>query len=324
MLRHLSKEELKTGEQMECLLLSSPQKGYGEKIVSLLGHKGQPWLWHIDQALTGKIHDLETKFYLGLIDGQPICNITTNEYDRIGILGHVYTLPEHRRKGACTLLMERQMDDWKRRGGGFMLLMTDCGAPPYWIYHHFGFRSVVPGSGIMQCSTDNDFLESYFSPSPTNAVDYEWAAWPKLSLLSSCPQGEVLRSLAFQLFGPSSFEGAGITLKQMLEENPRATAKLLRSDNGAIVGWAFVLPDDRWPDLNLLSLFVHPNFADNAPILLEAIEFPPGKCQCYVDATSAQTAHALQSAGFRREGLLHAQFRHQGSPVHVAIFSISV
>lgn len=324
MMRQLSKGKLKTGEEMRSILVTPSQKDYRERALSLLGHKGQPWLWHIDQALSGKIQDLETRFYLGLVENDPICNITTSEYDRVGILGHVYTKPEHRRKGACTLLMESQMEDWKRRGGGFMLLMTECHSAPYWIYDHFGFRSVVPGSGLMQCSTHEGFLPKYFSPAPTNAVDYEWAAWPRLNLLSSCLEGEVLRSLAFRLFGPSSFEGPGIALKQALAEDPRARAKLLRSDKGAIVGWAFVLPDERWPGLNLLDFFVHPDFSDSAPILLQAIELPPGKSQCYVDATSAHRVEALQTAGFRREGILRAQFDHQGAAVDVAIYSTSV
>jgi hypothetical protein len=85
-------------------------------------HKGEPWLSHVNRALSGDIKDLETRFYVGKLNGQIVANIMTVEYNRTGILGHVFTMPEQRRKGICSLIMEQQMADFKCRGGGVLIL----------------------------------------------------------------------------------------------------------------------------------------------------------------------------------------------------------
>ena len=315
---------LKTGEEMEAVLVMPPEDDYRNRIISLLGHKGQPWLYHVEHAFAGNVRGLETRFYVGLLGDEPICNMMTAEHNRVGILGHVYTKPEHRRKGACALLMERQMEEWRQRDGGLLLLLTEDDSPAYWIYHRFGFRDVIRGSGFMQCSTEDDFLEKHFSPCTVRIVDCDWSAWPRLNLLCASLEGDILRSVAFARFAPGSFEESGLCLKKRLDHEPRTRAKLLESETGAIVGWAFVLPDDRWPGLNLLDFFLHPHFAEHASCLLRALELPAGKCQCYVDAASTPRVAALGNAGFHQEGLLHSQLHHRGHPVDVAIYSQSL
>jgi GNAT superfamily N-acetyltransferase len=324
MVHTLSKAKLKSGEEMEIVVVVPPDRVYQPKIPSFLAHKGQPWAYHMEQVFGGGTQDLETRFYLGLVDGEPICSIMTSECDGVGILSHVYTKPEHRRKGACDLLMEKQMGDWRRRGGGHMLLTTQCGTPPYRIYHHFGFRSVVPRSGLMECASEEDFRARHFAPAPVKVIDYEWTSWPGLNMLCSCPEGKIVRSVSFQLFGPSSFEDPGIILKQSLEQIPQARARLLKSDNRAVVGWAFVLPDSRWAGVNLLDFFLHPDFESSAEELLESLDLPAGKCQCYVDVPAPVRTVALHKAGFRQEAVLRSQLEYEGAATDIAVFSTSV
>lgn len=110
---------LKTGEPLEIGVVMPPDETYEPLIRPFLGHKPRNFQWHITCAFEpGGIRDLETRFYIGLVDQKPVCNIMTVEYNGIGILGHVFTTVEHRRKGACRLVMAEQMTDFHRRHRG--------------------------------------------------------------------------------------------------------------------------------------------------------------------------------------------------------------
>ena len=113
----IADEKLKTGENMEIGVVMAPDEDHFGSMMELLHHKGPPWLTHVERALKGDITGLEPRFYIGALNGQAIANIVTVEYNRTGIFGHVFTRPEHRRKGACTLVMGHQMEDFRQRGG---------------------------------------------------------------------------------------------------------------------------------------------------------------------------------------------------------------
>src|SRR6266511_2365019 len=139
---------LKTGERMELGVVACPDPAHAAQIVSLLGHKGEPWQSHVEAAVREPLDGLQTLFYLGTLDGTAVTNVMivgTRGADQqaggCGILGHVYTVPEHRRKGAYSQLMAVQMEHTRRLGYRALTLGTDFETPPYWIYHSFGFRS---------------------------------------------------------------------------------------------------------------------------------------------------------------------------------------
>lgn len=318
----LSDAKLKTGENMEIGVVLTPDKEYADRITGLLHHKGEPWLTHVNKALIGEIKELETRFYIGHIGGQVVSNIMTVEYNRAGILGHVFTLPEHRRKHACSLIMREQMEDFKRRGGGLLLLGTGYNSPPYWIYYSFGFRSLSEGSGFMRFSTEDDFEIRYLSPGKAKAVDVEWKHWPVMNILMSVHGIEVLRSLVLSLFGIANFEGGFLSFIKRLEEG-HLKAKLLESEWGAVVGFIVLERDRRWTSKTyMLDVFVHPNFVSDYETLLNALELPEGKIQCYVDAKSPdEKIKALQSAGFKREAVFERQFVWNNEWLSVYVYS---
>lgn len=114
----LAVKPLKTGEPLEIGVVLAPDETCAPLVKPLLGHKPGRFRWHIDCSFEpGRIQGLEPRYYLGLLDHRPICNIMTAEYEGMGILGHVFTVPEHRRKGACNLVMAEQMQDFRQRGG---------------------------------------------------------------------------------------------------------------------------------------------------------------------------------------------------------------
>ena len=322
MYKKRSIQSLKTGESLEIGVVSGPDEAHADQIAPFLQHKGGLCNRHIAKALKEELDELETRFYVGKLRGTIIANIMTVEYNRTGILGHVYTQPEHRRKGACKLVMAEQMKDFRTRGG-MLLLGTGYDSPPYWIYHSFGFRSLAEGSGFMRYATEDDFEAGYFAPGEVEAVEVRWLDWHRLNALFAIREGGFLRRVGRGLYGVSSFEWGFLHLKRDLEEDATYQAKLLGSERGGVVGCATLAKDPRWHrDVWLLDLFVHPNFASSAGQLLDALDFPEGKIQCYADSRSSEKMRALEQAGFRQEALFKAHIQaDDGERLDVRVYS---
>ena len=322
MYNKLGEVNLKTEERMEVGVITAPDAPHAEAVKQFLGHKGGNWEWHIERCVTEVLDALETRFYVGKLDGRVITNIMTVEHEGIGILGHVFTLPNQRRKGACKGVMGYQMEDFRQRTGRALYLGTGYNSPPYYIYHSFGFESVFPESGFMKYYVNEDFEARYFAPAPAQPKPVEWHDWPKVTALSGIVGWDALRSLAWDVYGPTNMEGGFLGFKHTLEtEDAYDDAKLLATSEGAIVGWATVSRDGRWkPATAVLDLFFHPNFADAVPALLSAVAFPESKVQCYVDSGAEQKAEVLEAAGFTREGRFKNQFAYQGQDYDVLVF----
>ncbi|MBD3184231.1 GNAT family N-acetyltransferase [Candidatus Poribacteria bacterium] len=323
MYKKLSNVKLKSGEDMDIGVVTAPDQDFADRMMDVLNHKGDPWLIHVERALKGDIKELETRFYIGHLDGHVIANIMTVEYNRTGILGHVFTRPEHRRKGACSLVMDYQMDDFRKHGGGVLLLGTGYDSPAYWIYHAHGFRSMSEGSGFMRYATDSDFEEEHFTSGNVEVVDVAWKHWPVLNVLTSVPGIEIMRSLSMGLYGIANFEGGFLRFMKSLENDDRKKAKLMESEYGAVVGCITLNPDERWHgEVYMLDMFLHDNFISGYDKLVESIDMPDGKIQCYVDATSPdEKIKALEKTGFKQEAVMKNQFMWNDKPFDVLLYS---
>ena len=329
MFNKLAEVVLKTGERMEVIVITAPDAPHAEEVKAFLGHKPGNYRWHIERCVTEELDALETRFYVGKLDGNVITNIMTVEHEGIGILGHVFTLPRQRRKGACKGVMAHQMEDFRQRGGRALYLGTGYNSAPYRIYHSFGFKSVLPASGFMRYYVKDhvnaDFAERYFAPVPAKPKSVEWHDWPKVTALSAIVGGDTLRSLTWGVYGAMNLEGGFLAFKHDLETaDTYADAKLLVAQNGAIVGWATVIWDARWRGTSaVLDIFFHPHFADAASTLLSALTFPDAKVQCYIDENATVKADILTSAGFECEARLKKQFAYNARRYDVLVFSSS-
>ncbi len=323
MYNKLGETLLKTKEQMEIGVIAAPDVSHAEEVKQFLGHKLGNYKWHIERCVTEVLDALETRFYVGKLNGNVITNIMTVEHEGIGILGHVFTLPNQRRKGACKAVMEYQMDDFRQRTGRALYLGTGYNSHPYHIYHSFGFESVFPESGFMKYHVNSSFEECYFAPAAAEPKPVEWHDWPKVTALSGIVGGDTLRSLTWNIYGPTNLEGGFLSFKHDLEvEGIYTDAKCIVTWDGAIVGWATISWDERWkPSSAVLDLFFHPNFADYVPDLLSALKFPQAKVQCYVDSNSDQKASILETARFNCEGRFRNQFAYNGQDYDVLVFA---
>jgi hypothetical protein len=305
---------LKSGEVMpiECVL--APDDERAPQILPFLGHKPGEYRAHIEASFADECDDLETRYYIGLLGENMVGNIMTVEANGIGILGHVHTREDQRRKGICQAIMGRQMEDFRERGGQVLMLGTGFESAPYWIYHSFGFRDLPGGRpGIMWYHRDGaaDFLKRFFAPdAPRRIVPAAWKHWPLISLMSALPSPVYLRNLTLGAWGPTLMEGPYCGFRHRWGNHPRAGAVVLESETGAVVGMATRIPEGRWPDVLLLDVFAHPlTEAAELAGLIDALPSLLGKTICFADPRDTSKIVALEQTGFHREAVLPGQFR---------------
>jgi len=299
---------LKSGEQARLLQIVAPEPAWTDRILPFLAHKGEPWMWPMKLALEEGIPGIRMTFFELVLGEDIIGNITTVDANGIGMLQHVFTNPDHRRKGICQLLMRAACDDFVARGGRAMYLGTGYESPAYWIYHSFGFRP-IEASGAMKWLPDAQFEQSHFAPGATSARDVQWADWPALTALYQSEQGWYLRGLHFNHYGRSSYEGCFPTMQGQMEKGAITQVKVLVKDDRAVMGHAMLTTQYQWRgELYLLDFFVHPHFEGEAAKLLAAIAWPTDrKVQCYCDAGAAGRMAALEASGFEEEAVLKRQ-----------------
>ena len=311
----LATQTLKTGEalQIECVL--APDAHWEAQIRPFLAHKPDNYRAHIEAAFSADgCDDLETRFYVGLLNGQIVGDVMTVEAHGVGILGHVNTREDQRRKGICRAIMAHQMRDFDERGGHVLLLGTGYQSAAYQIYHSFGFRD-LPGArpGVMRYLRDEepDFLAHFFAVSgPCAVVPAAWKHWPLVALLASLSDLPYLRSLTLGAWGVTLLEGSYCAFFHRWTPDIRSHAAVLESETGAVVGVATRVPDACWPDVLLLDVFAHPQVSPaGAAALIRALPPLPSNVQCYADPNDALKIAALEQTGFVRTAVLPGQFR---------------
>jgi len=321
MIRTLHHAPLPDGQRLRVAELQAPAASYARAIRRFLQHKGQPWMTHVDLANRGQVDHLRTTYTIGLLGRRIVGNVMIVGDGRVGILGHVFTHPHHRRKGICTELVAAALAQFRAAGGLALGLGTGYRSPAYRIYHGFGFRSVESRSGAMLLPCQPGALDRYFAHAPTQPAELRWHHWAGLSLLFMLPAGDQLRSHALRVVGPAGFEG-GFLHFQAHRQRLDARARVLLTPEGSVAGAALCQRNDRWPGaVYTLDLFVHPAFRRAAPALLHALPLPRrAKLQAVIDRPSAARAAALRSQGFRHEATLAKQLRRRGRPVDVLIY----
>lgn len=318
MREHLATATLKNGKRLQIERVLAPDAEREGQILPFLGHKPGPYRAHIEAAFADACDDLETRFYVGLVDDEVVGNIMTVESGGVGILGHVNTRDDQRRQGICQAIMGVQMEDFRNRGGHVLLLGTGFESPAYWIYHSFGFRD-LPGAhpGIMRYAREEyaDFLPQFFAPSATSRpVPARWKHWPLVALLASLPELPHLRSLTLRAYGVTLLEGPYCHFRHDWGDNPRAGAAVLESETGAVSAFATIVPDNRWPDTSLLDVFAHPT-TDSAALasllasLMDSLTARPGRIQCFAETQDKTKIAGLEQSGFTRTAILPGQLR---------------
>jgi hypothetical protein len=305
---HLGQVTLKTGEQLELGCVRCPDPSWGAQLIPLLGHKSRESREHFEQAFAGPLDELDTRFYIGTIGGVAVTNVmivgALRSCGGVGILGHVYTKPEHRQKGAYNALMAAQMQHIRADGYRILNLSTGFETHPYWIYHRYGFRSIDGVSGKMKWLADPAAEADYFTPAPTRVREMRWDDWAPIEVLAYqpvLPDEPLPRSVLFGLKGQGSIESPFQAVRRRVRRREPISAVVLETERDATVGWAALQPDPfAFGDAQQLDLYVHGTFADGAGRLLEVLP---------VSATGRLTAYSMLPDGYRTAALKAAGFR---------------
>lgn len=323
MVETLEHVELKSGERMAVVKTTAPEPDWCDRVLTFLVHKGDLWLDPMREGYQRGLDALVMSDFMGVLeDGQVVGNITTAEHLGVGILQHVFTSPQHRRKGICEALMAALCRDFVARGGRASYLGTGYDSAPYHIYERFGFRG-CGDSGKMIWFADPDFERSWFAPAPAAVRDTRWDDWPLLGALYAVRDQWRLKGMYFGQFGHANYESEYLSLRRAMAEGKVLQVKVLATDAGAIVGHAFVAPQAAWRGrVWVLDFMLHQGFYGQAGALLSALELPAAaKVQAFCDERARDKMAALEALGFEREGVFARQMEDQDHvPLDVVVY----
>ena len=330
LLTELKSVTLKDGKEATIARVKGPDARWAGKILPLLNHKGGIWAWQNEKVLLSPTKPLESYYYVAIAGNEPVCNVSTFEYAGIGILGHVYTKPEFRRKGCCSATMAGQMDDFQAREGKALMLGTGFDSPAWNIYYGFGFLPLYEKSGYMAYYTNGEsaFESEYYKPGKSYVRPVDWRDWAGLSALTCQKTGSNLRLVSLEIYNRTSMEHSFLNLYRRILEKKDAFAVALESEStGAVAGIAYTFPDFRFPGVRIIDLYVHPNFSAMSGALLASLDNTGevsekgGKVQAYAEATDSAKIAALEAAGFGVEATLARQMKLDNGVVDIVLLS---
>ncbi len=294
---------LSTGEKVEVAIVTCPDLAWAERIEKLLAHKGEPWNWQNSQFLRDSV-GFETRFYVLHRDGIPFSNVLLSEGNGLGIVNHVWTVPEDRQKGSSKSLIHIVMNDFKTRQGQALFLQAGYGEVAYHMYRKFGFESIESESGYMHwyANSESEFLANFFADGQTKIVPLKWRHWLTVQPLLQADDKCITRVLALKHVGRRTTEGSFLTLlrdeftNRARGEKPRAY--VLELVSGSVVGFAMWSWHPLWPDTCLVDIYCHAKHWNKAGELLDRLELP--KADRYLALADCETKkRVLLESGFK-------------------------
>lgn len=123
---------------MKPLLIVPPAPRRWAALQDLLGHQAQPWLRNIELRLTQGVPRAQDAYAVAPENGRIIAVAGINKCGDLGVLGQVYTRPEHRRRGWARKLTETVLS-WFDMTGGKWLHLATTGELDEGLYRKFGF-----------------------------------------------------------------------------------------------------------------------------------------------------------------------------------------
>lgn len=310
MFTELGQVKLGTGEVVGAAVVRGPDLAWARRIEKMLLHKGDPWNWQNTELLRLETGVMASFFVLYRSDA-PFSNIMLVENGGVGLLGHVWTEPADRGVRASSILMERVLADFERRGGQAVFLGTGFDTAPWHYYRRRGFEPVEPGSGYMgrYARSREEFEKAWFGATAAVVEPLDWRHWPVASPLFLGDFGGVVRIVATQLVGRIS-EGPLLPLirdaRSRQAAGARSSAWVLRDAFGAsMLGFASRQAHPHWPGFEIVDVHCHPRWWDRAADLLHALPAPGGsRSVAYCDSDDQARRMFLEQAGFVKTAIL--------------------
>lgn len=322
MLKTLDTVTLRSGEEMTVRLLVPPEPGYTDELAVFLRHKGDESGRSIRSRLEGKYaEDAEDRYFVGEIGGKMAGQLwygfNRQQYP-IANFGHVYTAPEHRKKGITDCLMKYFMEDFK----SCPAIAAFCFSSLEWIagiYLKYGFKPALTGKSVgpLMLANSNipeDFIafQNYYY-TPANSIKavkgsmkfhHELDSLLRYSLMND----EKHENRVFASVSISSFRAAAF-----MQEDLRGHIFCAVTPNDRCVGWSFCLNPFSFGEENQAPIFdweLHPFYQkQEGSFIGQSLEMlaKDGVKQAfsYCFSESAEKIGLLLSCGFKKEVVLN-------------------
>lgn len=305
---------LKSGESVEAAVITGPDPAWRERISGFLGHKGGIWNWQVGEQVSRDL-GVDSDFYLLHRDGVPFSHIMTTTLHGVGLLGHVFTVPEERGQGAASLLMGKQLEHFRELGGRALYLSTGYDTSPYHIYRKHGFEGIGNHSGCMTYSVKPlaDFEAEYFAPGEVTIEPLSWKHWPSSAALFMQDAPGQIRNLSLKQIGRSLVEGPFLPeIRYELENHTGGyeyqSYVAQKQEGGAVVGLSTRRPDPLWPETDIIDIYCHADHWQHSDALVQPlVEVGSQRLLAYAEIGFTQKEEALARNGFEPIGVLPKQ-----------------
>ena len=306
MYTELSQRELISGDTLTTARIEGPDREWTEQLKPFLSHKGAPWTSQIRETLETSTAPLESRYYVGIVDGRVVGNVSTFTCRGVGILGHVFTHPDFRRRGISKAIIEAQMADFAS-GGEALILSTGLEGHARRMYEGFGYRSIALESHEMALyrESEAEFYAWFFRAGESVTRGLDWGDWALLTALMVQPEGSNLRLVAFSVYGRATMEATFLAMRNRRDSD----FAVLQGVEGSAVGIVSLVPDMRFPGVRILDLFVHPHYEGDEEKLISSIRLDSidGKILSYALTSDSAKIAILEANGFSIEARLETQ-----------------
>jgi GNAT superfamily N-acetyltransferase len=307
---------LKDGRKLSLQVVRTLSTERAMEIVELLGHKAAPWLRHIesylDEGKRGVQEGLEWRFHIGTCDGRCVANICTWEHRGIGILSHVFTLPQWRQLGIAGQLMRFVDSDFRRRGGRIMQLNTGYPSVAHRMYRKHGYEDVSGSPGAMIKTRRRNEVDLLFRGKNLVPTPLRWRHWPTANLLFLSDHSSHIRSAGLGIYGNHSLERPLVYHFSGIWDGPareRDWVEVLETPEGVCVAWASLMRDPHWGGTSrrkVFDLFFHPRYSSQAVRLFDRFLLPRGML-AYSTPDDPKNP-LLEAAGFKERSVFKNYF----------------
>ena len=189
-----------------------------EQLHGFLGHKGEPWLRDIRRRYQGTGTDLCAVAWAGAVPAAHAWVGLDAASPILGLLGHVYTHPDHRRQGLARRLAEALLAESATHGGRYLILGVDNPAAAA-LYESLGFQTLNGPSASGHCCMLHGATPEVFRREIHPAALRQPPRWVRLS-----PATYAAGILLFNLtLGSAKFPPLGI------DDGQRAETDLLEA-----------------------------------------------------------------------------------------------
>ncbi len=124
---------------MKPMLIIPPAPARWPALRALLKEEGEPWTTDHMRRLVDGVAGAQDAYAVIPSGGQFLASVSINKIGDLGVLGHGYTHPDHRRRGYARRLMDTILSWFEMTGGKWLLLRATTELDESF-YRKFDFR----------------------------------------------------------------------------------------------------------------------------------------------------------------------------------------